>query len=160
MKKIISKSFLVLTLVLFYFVIHAKDSKQIFDGIIGLQELEGLLNINSLNISDTGISKDLQEIAEKNIREYYLHQKFYLLVNVGELYEQKDSEELRKLCKTKIKIEYSIQHTYYLSVEKKEEFVQFDKDLNILGVISMKDMGDFVGKQVDEAIDFEKLLEE
>lgn len=148
--------FLVLLIVL-YSCGNSQETKASDGAIEGFKKY---FEENNLSIPNSEVTQEQQEKAETNIKVYYSTQKAYLLVSVGELYEQKDSEELRKLCNTKKKIEYSIQHSYYLSSNKKEEFVQFDKDLNILGVISMKDMGDFVGKEVDEAIDFEKLIEE
>ncbi|MBV6485834.1 MAG: hypothetical protein KFKLKKLM_02443 [Flavobacteriales bacterium] len=149
--------FLLILLIVLYSCGNSQENNASDEAIEGFKKY---FEENNLSIPNSEVTQEQQEKAEKNVKAYYSSLKKYLLVNVGELYVQEDSKELRELCKTDKKIEYSIQHSYYLSVDKKEEFVQFDKDLNILGVISMKDMGDFVGKQVDEAIDFEKLLEE
>jgi antitoxin component YwqK of YwqJK toxin-antitoxin module len=106
------------------------------------------------------LDKNLQQKAVEEIKKLYRKSKTYSVIGFSHLRERIDSEELRKLCDTDKEISYSIQHVYNSDGDTIEEYVEFDSEMNILGIISMSKMIEHTIDMLDNLVDSEQLFEE
>lgn len=133
-----SKYYLTLIILLISFLNNAQSQEresdeEFIDYLINFYEQDGDL------VKDSLIQTKLREKAEANIRNYYNKgDQTYLSRGGQKLIIQIASKELRKLVEKKGMIKYSMYHSYFLGVDKKEEFVLFDHKIEVLGSVSLE----------------------
>ena len=82
-----------------------------------------------------------REKAEQAVLESMRSVSDFKLNDFGEFFIQNYPEDIQEKLNTDLKIKYSLVMTYYLGNDKIEgEYFHLDKDLNVIGHLSMAEM--------------------